>query len=268
MMVASSATASSTEAGPAPALVVRDLAVSYGGVVALRPVSFEVAAGTVLAVLGPNGAGKTTLANALSGLVTTQSGSVQLGGRELAGLPVEQRVRGGLGHLPDSRAIFGSLSVAENLKMAFHREGSRKTRELTDAVFEVFPVLRERRRIQARRLSGGEQQMLGFARLLVLPPQLLIVDELSHGLAPGIVANLFKALGSLKGRCTMLVIEQFVTNCVSIADEVMVLSHGEIRHRGPASAFTMELAAELYSLNEGAQAQPGHNGDDHQKTAG
>jgi branched-chain amino acid transport system ATP-binding protein len=253
------AAAPGTATAPAPSLVVRDLEVSYGGVVALRPLSFEVSAGTVMAVLGPNGAGKTTLANALSGLVTAQRGSVRLDGDELTGMPVEQRVRTGLGHLPDSRAIFGSLTVAENLRMAFHRRGRQQARELTQAVYDAFPVLLQRRRIQARRLSGGEQQILGFSRLLVAPPRLLIVDELSHGLAPGIVANLFQALASLKGRCTMVVIEQFVANCVSIADEVMVLSHGEVKHQGTAGTFTTELAAELYSLNEQVSAAPTGN---------
>jgi branched-chain amino acid transport system ATP-binding protein len=246
------ATAGTTPAATtAASLVVKDLQVSYGGVIALRPLSFEVPVGTVMAVLGPNGAGKTTLANALSGIVTAQTGSVTLDGQDLTGMPVERRVRAGLGHLPDSRAIFGSLTVADNLRMAFHREGTR-ARTLTQQVYETFPVLKERQRIQARKLSGGEQQMLGFARLLVAPPKLLIVDELSHGLAPGIVARLFSALADLKGRCTMVVIEQFVSNCVRVADEVMVLSHGDVKYRGPANSFTRDLAAKFYSLNEEA----------------
>jgi branched-chain amino acid transport system ATP-binding protein len=238
-----------TLTGPAAGLVVEDLTVLYGSVVALRPLSFEVEAGTVLAVLGPNGAGKTSMANALSGLVPSRAKSVRLGDQELAGMPTEQRVRLGLGQLPDSRAIFGSLSVAENLRMAFHREG-RQARSYIQAAYDQFPVLYQRQRIAARRLSGGEQQMLAFARLMVHPPRLLIVDELSHGLAPGIVAHLFEALSALKGRCTMLVIEQFIAQGIRIADDVMVLSHGDVKHRGPASEFTTEMAAELYSLNE------------------
>jgi branched-chain amino acid transport system ATP-binding protein len=235
------------DAGPAR-LEVEDLAVRYGDVSALRPLSILVEPGTVLAVLGPNGAGKTSLANALTGVVGCSAASVRLDQVEMEGLPAYRRARLGVGHLPDSRAIFPSLTVMENLKMGFHRRGGRAGRDI-DEVFELLPQLALRRRLAAGKLSGGEQQMLACARLLVTPPRLLIVDELSHGLAPGIVATLFSSLERLKGSSTMIVIEQFVARAVALADNVLVLSHGDEMHRGPASDFTPELAAVFYSLH-------------------
>jgi branched-chain amino acid transport system ATP-binding protein len=246
--------ASST--GPARLEVV-DLSVQYGGVTALRPMSLALEPGTVLAVLGPNGAGKTSLANALSGVVPSAALHVKLDGVEIRGLPSHRRARLGIGHLPDTRAIFPSLSVAENLRMGFHRRRG-SIRSDIDATYELFPHLARRRRLAAGNLSGGEQQMLAFARLMVAPPRLLIVDELSHGLAPGIVANLFEFLDQLKGSCSMIVIEQFVSRAVTLADEVLVLSHGDVRYSGPASSFSTELAAEIYNLNAadtGAEAR-------------
>jgi branched-chain amino acid transport system ATP-binding protein len=230
-------------------LRVDDLSVAYDGVTALAQLSFELSAGETMAVLGANGAGKTTLANALSGLVATRSGTIALDGVEVGALAPEARARQGLGHLPDFRAIFPGLTVAENLQMFFHAASRSQARNCTDAAHERFPVLRRRLRVPAGRLSGGEQQMLAFCRLLVRPPRLLVIDELSHGLAPGIVTELFSALRDLKGRCTTIVIEQFVGNALAIADSTVVLSRGHIRHRGPAAELTVEAAAEIYSLD-------------------
>jgi branched-chain amino acid transport system ATP-binding protein len=227
-----------------------DITVQYGDVTALRPMSVTVEPGTALAVLGPNGAGKTSLANALSGVIPSSADSVTMDGAEIRGLRAYQRARIGIGHLPDSRAIFPSLTVAENLKMGFHRRGKTMRQDI-EAAYELFPHLGRRKRLVAGRLSGGEQQMLAFARLMVAPPRLLIVDELSHGLAPGIVASLFESLNRLKGSCTMIVIEQFVTRAVALADTVLVLSHGDVKHLGPATEFSADLAAEFYSLNAG-----------------
>ncbi len=229
-------------------LDVENLDVRYGQVTALRSVTFSVAPGEVLALLGPNGAGKSSLANALSGVVRPAVGSIKLDGREISSLSSHARVRRGVGHLPDSRAIFPSLSVAENLRM-FFRGGRSTVRRNVERAYEVFPQLAQRKRLPARKLSGGEQQMLAFSRLIVAPPRLLIVDELSHGLAPGIVANLFASLDALRGSCSIIVVEQFVTRAVALADAVLVLSHGDIQHYGPAASFTPEMAAELYGLD-------------------
>jgi branched-chain amino acid transport system ATP-binding protein len=239
--------------GPAR-LQATEISVQYGDVTALRPLSLTIEPGTVLAVLGPNGAGKTSLANALSGVIASSAESVTMDGAEIGGMPAYRRARLGIGHLPDSRAIFPSLTVAENLKMGFHRR--RKTmRQDTEAAYELFPHLGRRKRLVAGKLSGGEQQMLAFARLMVAPPRLLLVDELSHGLAPGVVASLFESLSRLKGNCSMVVVEQFVTRAVALADTVLVLSHGDVKHLGPATAFSADLAAEFYSLQTSDIAQ-------------
>jgi branched-chain amino acid transport system ATP-binding protein len=238
--------------GASPArLDVESLDVRYGRVTALRSVSFSVEPGQVLALLGPNGAGKSSLANALSGVVRSAVGSIKLDGREISSLTSHARVRLGVGHLPDSRAIFPSLTVAENLRM-FFRGGRTAVRRNVERAYEVFPQLAQRKRLPARKLSGGEQQMLAFSRLIVAPPRLLIVDELSHGLAPGIVANLFASLDALRGSCSIIVVEQFVTRAVELADAVLVLSHGDVQHYGPAASFTSEMAAELYGLDAAA----------------
>jgi branched-chain amino acid transport system ATP-binding protein len=240
-------------AGPAPAgpaaLSVRDLSVDYDGVVALAPLSFELAAGETLAVLGANGAGKTTLANALSGLVAMRGGVIDLDGTPVAAMTPEARARLGIGHLPDFRAVFPNLTVTENLQVFFQSASRRAARSLAESALGRFPALRQRTRIPAGRLSGGEQQMLAFCRLLVRAPRVLIVDELSHGLAPGIVAELFKALNALKGSCTTIVIEQYVGNALAIADSVIVLSRGQVRHRGPAAGLSVDSVAEIYSLD-------------------
>jgi branched-chain amino acid transport system ATP-binding protein len=242
-----------TNRGLAARLEVVDLSVDYGDVTALRPLSVTVEPGTALAVVGPNGAGKTSLANALSGVIASSATSVMLDDVDVRPLPAYARTRLGVGHLPDSRAIFPSLTVEENLKMGFHRTRAAIGRNI-DAAYELFPHLGRRKGLPAGNLSGGEQQLLALARLMVAPPRLLIVDELSHGLAPGVVANLFEHLDRLKGTSTMIVIEQFVTRAVALADNVLVLSHGDARHLGPAESFTPELAAELYSLGPTARA--------------
>jgi branched-chain amino acid transport system ATP-binding protein len=232
--------------GPAR-LVVEELSVQYGEVTALRPMSVTIEPGTALGVLGPNGAGKTSFANALSGVIASQATTVHLDGSDIQRLPAYARARGGIGHLPDSRAIFPSLTVEENLRMGFHRRRGSVRQDISEA-YERFPSLGRRKTIVAGKLSGGEQQMLALARLLVAPPRLLIVDELSHGLAPGIVAELFSSMERLKGQCTLIVIEQFVSRAVALADTVLVLSHGDLKHLGPASSFSAELAAEFYDL--------------------
>ena len=225
-----------------------ELSVQYGEVTALHPLSITLEPGTALAVLGPNGAGKTSFANALSGVVKGSAVAITLDGTDIRSLPAYMRARIGIGHLTDSRAIFPSLSVDENLKMGFNRSPG-SLRSNMDEACERFPNLARRRKVAAGKLSGGEQQMLALARLMVKPPRLLIVDELSHGLAPGVVAGLFSSLEALKGTSTMIVVEQFVTRALALADEVLVLSHGEVLHQGPAAEVSPQQAAEFYSLH-------------------
>jgi branched-chain amino acid transport system ATP-binding protein len=238
--------------GPAHVEVV-DLTVRYGEVTALRPVSVTIEPGTALAVLGPNGAGKTSFANALSGVIRSEATAINIDGVDFRSYPSYARARLGVGHLPDARAIFPSLSVEENLKMGFHTDRSTSKANIA-AAYELFPNLDRRKRVAAGKLSGGEQQMLALARLLVRPPKLLIADELSHGLAPGVVANLFRLLEGLKGQSTIIIVEQFVTRALALADTVLVLSHGDVMHQGEAASFSADQAAEFYSLQPARQS--------------
>jgi branched-chain amino acid transport system ATP-binding protein len=234
--------------GPA-ALGVEQLRVSYAGAEALRGVSFMVEPGQVVAVLGPNGAGKSTLAYALAGLVTPAGGRVTLDGAAVDRLRTDQRARLGIGFVPDFRAIYPSLTVIENLRMAFHRAGTRRRVDAqVAAAFDRFPLLRDRVRLPAGKLSGGEQQMLALSPIVVNPPRLVIVDELSHGLAPGVVRDLVGTLAALRGRSTVLVIEQYVTQALAMSDSVIVLSRGRIAHTGRSAELTTGAIEEIYSL--------------------
>jgi branched-chain amino acid transport system ATP-binding protein len=243
--------------GPA-ALSVEDLHVAYAGAEALRSVSFSVEPGQIVAVLGANGAGKSTLASALAGLVTPVTGHITLDGVAIDRLRADQRARLGIGFVPDFRAIYPSLSVAENLRMAFHRAGTRRRIDAhVAAAYELFPRLRERRKLPAGTLSGGEQQMLALSPVIVNPPRLVMVDELSHGLAPGVVRELVGTLAALRGRSTVLVIEQYVTQALAMSDSVIVLSRGRIAYTGRSAELTTDAIELIYSLGPRDAGSPG-----------
>ncbi|MFG2969484.1 ABC transporter ATP-binding protein [Streptomyces sp. NPDC048288] len=225
----------------APLLAVRDLTVRYGASQALRDVTFEVPPNSALAVLGPNGAGKSTLARALSGLVPAAAGRFALGGRDLTGQPPDAIRRAGLVHLPEGRGVFPSLTVLENLRMA--TAGDRRGRPAAlERAFEIFPVLRERRRQAAGTLSGGEQQMLSLARALAADPRLVIADELSLGLAPKMVDVVFESLRRARAAgVAVVMIEQFASRALDFADRCLVLRRGSVAWAGDAGVAGPEL---------------------------
>ncbi|MCL4313864.1 MAG: ABC transporter ATP-binding protein [Actinobacteria bacterium] len=212
---------------------------SYGPYKALFDVSFKVPEGSAVALLGTNGAGKSTVARVISGLVPVESGSVVFGGREITGLPVWKIARAGVAHAPEGRSIFASLTVEENLMLGFalrvgESSPSKSVKEALEKAYAAFPRLGERRRQLAGTLSGGEQRMLSLAGILTIPPKLLIVDELSLGLAPVVVDEVFDTLERiLEEGTTMLVIEQHIGRALEIADSVVVLSKGRVVHDGP-----------------------------------
>ena len=224
-----------------PLLVVRDLTVRYGTAQALRDVAFDVLPNSAVAVLGPNGAGKSTLARALSGLVPSVAGTVVLGGRDVTRSTPDAIRRAGLVHLPEGRGVFPSLTVMENLRMATACDRRRRT-EAVDRAFEVFPVLRERRRQAAGTLSGGEQQMLSLARALMVDPRLVIADELSLGLAPKMVDVVFESLRRARSAgVSVLMIEQFASRALDFADHCLVLQRGRIVWSGDTGLAGPEL---------------------------
>ena len=224
-------------------LVVEDLHVAYGGVVrALRGVSLEVPQGSVVAVLGSNGAGKSTLLRTVSstlrlhkGAVT--AGTISYGGTSLNGLDASATVRMGIVQVPEGRRVFGRLSIDENLKaggMGARDKGSRTSAR--DRVYDMFPVLAERKHGRAALLSGGEQQMLAIGRALMASPELIVLDEPSLGLAPKIVGQIGRIIKDINSTGTsVLLVEQNATMALGVADTAYVLDVGEVSLSGPAA---------------------------------
>jgi branched-chain amino acid transport system ATP-binding protein len=205
----------------------------------LRDVNISLAAGQVLALLGPNGAGKTTLMLTIAGLQTPLAGTIGLGGTPVRPGSPRAAVKAGLVLVPDDRSLFKGLTVTENLKLAARR-GSRST--TIDNIFEYFPDLKRRVKVAAGNLSGGEQQMLAIGRALMQEPKVLLVDELSMGLAPVIVETLLPVIRKVAddtGAACVLV-EQHVMLALEIADTAMVLAHGDVALHGDAKALAAD----------------------------
>lgn len=208
----------------------------YGTAHVLRDVSVNVGAESV-GLFGPNGAGKTTLVNAITGFVRPQSGAIAFQGTSLVRLPPHQVTRLGIATVPQERELFPFMSVFGNLEAgAAYVPGAReRTRESLDAVFEMFPILRERRRQPAGTLSGGEQRMLAIGRALMSTPKLLILDEPSLGLQPSLVAEVFRTVRSLSSRVAILLAEQNVRQSLKAIDRGYVLENGRVALQGTSS---------------------------------
>jgi branched-chain amino acid transport system ATP-binding protein len=219
-------------------LELSEIDVFYGQIQALRGVCLHVGEGEMVALVGANGAGKTTLLRTVSGLLAPRHGQVHFQGRALQGQPAYQVVRSGITHLPEGRDLFPSLTVVENLRMGhWTRRGERSRLQQTlDHVMDVFPRLRERAGQAAGTMSGGEQQMLGIARALMASPKLILIDELSLGLAPMVVAQLFEVLKAVNAQGTaLLLVEQFVHMALENTDRAYILAKGEIVGHGPSA---------------------------------
>ncbi len=219
-------------------LQVKEADVFYGPVQALRGVSLEVGEGEKVALLGSNGAGKTTTLRAISGMLSPARGEILLEGKEIGRLPAQKVVRLGVAHMPEGRELFPDLTVHENLVLGHwsRRRQKKLLSERLERVFDMFPRLRERSSQQASTLSGGEQQMLTFGRALMCEPRLLLVDELSLGLAPKIVAQLFNAIDEVNRQGTaVLVVEQFVHMALRNTDRAYVLAKGEVALEGKSA---------------------------------
>jgi branched-chain amino acid transport system ATP-binding protein len=214
-----------------PRLACTSLTGGRGRVIAFRDVQLEVEAGRILALLGPNGAGKTTLLLTLSGMLPAHDGTITVDGVVLPNGRATAANRAGIVLVPDNRCLFTSLTVKENLEVPMQKHG-RRPRDMLD----VFPALEARWSLRAGALSGGEQQMLVMARALMQQPKVLLVDELSMGLAPRVVEALFDAVRRIAGEhgCAVVLVEQHVSLALEIADDAAVLNHGAIVLRGPA----------------------------------
>ena len=218
-------------------LELRDVDAAYGPFRAIFGVSFALPKGRVLALLGSNGAGKTTIARVCSGLIVPTSGRVFFGGADVTGQRAFRYARLGIVHAPEGRSVFASLSVEENLELTFQRSRGRAgVKEAVDEAFTMFPRLSERRHQVAGTLSGGEQRMLSLSRVMVEKPRLLIADELSLGLAPIIVDEVYRNLQTIRETgTTLMIVEQHVHHALAIADDAVVLLKGEVAYSGPVS---------------------------------
>ena len=222
----------------APALLsVRDLAVFYGDAQALDGVSLEVHQGEIVAIIGANGAGKTSLIRAVGGVVAPRSGSIRFDGVEIAGLPSHVVCDLGLGQVAEGRQVFPNLSVLENLEVGAMLPRARAgTVKCLDAVFAMFPRLKERVAQPAGTLSGGEQQMLAIGRCLMGAPRLIMFDEPSMGLAPAVVIEVLSVIRQLHGNgITVMLVEQNVAASLRLADRAYVLENGSIVLSGKGS---------------------------------
>jgi branched-chain amino acid transport system ATP-binding protein len=225
----------------------------YGRIEVLHGVSLDVPRGSALALLGPNGAGKTTLLKAISGQLGLTSGTVDVDGRRMGKNAVEHLARSGVCMIPEGRSIFPNLTVIENLLMYTHRRSGLKSAWVEERAFERFPVLGERRKQLAGTLSGGEQRMLSMARALTTDPQILLLDELSMGLAPMIVEELYGIVGQLVAseQLTIIMVEQFVQTALSIADYAAIMVNGELVKSGtPADIRSDVVGAYLGAGSE------------------
>ena len=229
----------------APLLDVRGVSVSYGAVRALRDVDLTVGQGEIVAVVGANGAGKSTLLKTVAGLLAPTEGQLLLDGEEIGGLPAYDVVKRGVTLLPEGRELFRELSVLDNLHLGFWpiRRPTSLRDERVERVFDLFPRLRERSHQHASTLSGGEAQMLGVARALMCDPRLLVVDELSLGLAPQVVSQLFDILAEVNAAGTsLLIVEQFVHLALEHSHRAYVLAKGSVVLSGSSSELASDPA--------------------------
>lgn len=238
-------------------LEVEDLQVAYGAVAALRGVSLHVEAGEIVTVIGSNGAGKSTLMRAIGGVVRGRSGRVTLDGVPVMGLSSSAMIRRGLVMVPEGRHVFGDMSIADNLDLgAYYRRDNAAVREDRERVLLLFPILRERLRTLAGRLSGGQQQMLAIGRALMSRPRLLLLDEPSLGLAPAIVQQLGGIIRDLnRDGTTILLVEQNARMALRLASRGYVIANGTVTQTGTGVELLNDPALQEAYLGGGLRHQ-------------
>jgi branched-chain amino acid transport system ATP-binding protein len=218
-------------------LSVEHVEVRYGAVPAIRDLTLTVNQGEIVTILGANGAGKTTTLRMISGLHRPYSGTISLDGEDITTTPAHHLVEMGLSHVPEGRHIFGTMSVLENLEMGAYRRKDNYGDDF-DRIFDLFPVLGERRKQLGGTLSGGEQQMLAIGRALMAKPRILLLDEPSLGLAPKIIASIFQIITQIRSEgVTILLVEQNANQALRIADRGYVLELGHVLYEDTAPAL-------------------------------
>ena len=223
-------------------LKLEGLAVSYGSIRALKGIDITVKKGKIVALLGSNGAGKTTTLKALSGMVSVESGTITLLDKNITNLSPEKITKMGMVQSPEGRQVFPDITVEENLRVGgFTVKGKKAIEENFEKVYQYFPILQERKKQLAGTLSGGEQQMLAIGRALMASPKILLLDEPSLGLAPLIVADIFRIIKEInESGTTVLIIEQNALQTLKLADYAYVLEIGEIKMEGVASELIQD----------------------------
>ncbi|MGI4815606.1 MAG: ABC transporter ATP-binding protein [Janthinobacterium lividum] len=238
-----------------PVLSLDDVSGYYGKLCAVRAINLEIFAGETVCIIGPNGAGKTTLLRAISGILPGTTGVIRYNGAASSGRRSQQLVREGLIHVPEGRQIFADMTVEENVRMGAYVFRSDKPAEMLEPTLALFPRLLERRKQLAGTLSGGEQQMVAMARALMGRPKLLMLDEPSMGLAPIVVAEIYRLINVLRERgVTLLLVEQSAELALKTADRALVLAAGELRYDGPSATLKQDQA--LASMVLGHSVQP------------
>ena len=227
-----------------PLLAIEELSAGYGDVRVLWGIELAVEAGEIACIVGPNGAGKTTLLRTVSGLVAASAGRITFDGEPLAGASADEIIARGIAHVPEGRRLFRGLSVRDNLLLgAYLRRDAVQTRRDLDYVLSLFPILRERARQDATTLSGGEQQMCAIGRGIMSRPKLLMIDELSLGLAPRLVERLSEALIEInRGGIAILLVEQDVLTAFELARHAFVVETGRVTTRGTTAALAQDPA--------------------------
>jgi len=229
---------------------------AYGPYRALFDVSFTVPAGGVTALLGSNGSGKSTVARVVSGLLASTTGSIRIGGRDVTQKPAFKIARGGLAHVPEGRAIFASLTVEENLLLAFRqRLGRKRADDALERAYTTFPILGERRKQRGGTLSGGQQRLLSLAKVLMAPPEVLVADELSLGLAPVVIDAVYDGLRRINQAGTaLLIVEQQVDRALGLCEQAVVLEHGAVAFFGPSQEAVRAVEQVLASRGRAASS--------------
>jgi branched-chain amino acid transport system ATP-binding protein len=221
-----------------PVLQLERVSAFYGALCAVRDIDLTIESGECVCLIGPNGAGKTTVLKAISGVLGATKGRVSYLGRDATEMTPRQRVAAGLIHVPEGRLVFATMSVLENLRMGGYVHRGRDLPERIERVLELFPRLRERRSQPAGSLSGGEQQMVAIGRALVGEPKLLMLDEPSMGLAPVVVAEIYREIRRLREmNVTVLLVEQNARLALEVADRALILGAGTVRRSGSSEEF-------------------------------
>ncbi len=238
-------------------LEIQELSASYGDLPALRQVSLKADAGKIVALIGPNGAGKTTLLRTIVGLHRPTAGAVLLDGKPLHHIPAHQIIEHGIALVPEGRRLFGGMTVLENLQVGAYSERARKVQaQAFKQVFEIFPVLAERRDSLARTLSGGMQQMLAIGRALVASPRILLLDEPSLGLAPIMVQNIFTVVQRInRDGTTVFLVEQNARTALELAHDAYILEQGRIVGHNSAAAMLKDEQVRQAYLGYGGKAE-------------